>query len=189
MHFRLLTPQFYLLILAAILGFNSVGIASHPYHVSYAEIELNQATGNFEVAICLWPADLEKALSKQSGKPIDLDKVDNLDSMMKTLIERDFKLCPVHEVAETGTRRLDAPLKMNWVGHEKNLKKVWVYFELFGQQQTDSWTLENRIFVDLNEDQSNFVELTVGEQETSLTFVSGKLRQSLSTKRAKRAQR
>ena len=51
----------------------SISLAAHPYHVSRAEIQYNASRGTFEVALCVWPADLEKAVGQMQKKAIDLD--------------------------------------------------------------------------------------------------------------------
>jgi hypothetical protein len=135
--------------------------ASHPYHVSRAEVNWNQKTGNFEVALCLWPADLEKAISIAQGKPIDLDKVENLDELMKSYIEKKFLIRSAPLVNEA--QELAKPnLNIRWVGHEKTIKQAWLYFEIKGERTVSRWTIENRIFFELNDDQMNLVELTNG---------------------------
>ena len=62
----------------------------HPYHVSLAEVNWNPKTQKFEVALCLWPADLEKALARQTGHPIDLAKEPNIDQLLKTYVSQRF---------------------------------------------------------------------------------------------------
>jgi hypothetical protein len=66
--------------------------ASHPYHVSHAEVNWNEASGNFEVALCVWPADLEKALKGDTGKSVDLDEVENLDQLLEAYIGKKFRI-------------------------------------------------------------------------------------------------
>lgn len=68
-----------------------VGVA-HPYHVSMAEVNWNAKTRKFEVALCVWPADLEKALGQQEGRTIDLAKEPNVDQMMEAYVVRRFFL-------------------------------------------------------------------------------------------------
>ncbi len=77
-----------LLIGTSLIG-HAVAFAAHPDHVSLTEIEWNAKTGNFEVAICLWPEDLEKALCEQEQKPINLDSTPHLDQILALYVEQD----------------------------------------------------------------------------------------------------
>jgi len=62
----------------------------HPYHVSLAEVNWNPKSQKFEVALCLWPADLEKALARQTGRPIDLAKEPEVDRLLEAYVSKRF---------------------------------------------------------------------------------------------------
>ena len=62
----------------------------HPYHVSLAEVNWNPKSQKFEVALCLWPADLEKALAQQTGRPIDLAKEPDVDRLIEAYVAKRF---------------------------------------------------------------------------------------------------
>ncbi len=85
-----------LTLVAILIGFTAnVATAAeppHPYHVSLAEVNWNAKSQNFEVALCLWPADLEKALTRQTGRPIDLEKEANIDRLMEAYIAKRFTI-------------------------------------------------------------------------------------------------
>jgi len=158
--FTILAASFAMLVLA------SVATASHPYHVSKSEINWNPKSGNFEVAMCVWPADLEKALRIQTGKPVDLDKVEDLDSLLNSYVSKTFFVrTKIENGKETKNETQEAPRKpapaISWVGHEKNNKEAWLYFEISGDKQDKNWTIENRIFFELNEDQMNQLQVTI----------------------------
>ena len=60
---------------------------------------------------------------------------------------------------------LAAP-KIKWYGHEANAKKAWLYFEIAGDAEAD-WSIENRVFFELNDDQLNHVQWSgTGKTET-----------------------
>jgi hypothetical protein len=132
-------------------------LASHPYHVSRAEMNWNPNSGNFEVALCLWPADLEKAIGIDQGQPVDLDKVENLDAMLQQYIAKKFL---VRAAPAEGAAAQQPNANIRWVGHEKTMKEAWLYFEIKGEQAPAKWTIENRVFFELNDDQLNQIQLT-----------------------------
>lgn len=136
--------------------------ASHPYHVSHAEVNWNAKSGNFEIALCVWPADLEKALKGDAGKSVDLDKVENLDQMLEAYIEKRFRITEANSESETSSEK-SIPASLRWVGHERDLKKAWLYFEIPGNKTNRQWKIENRIFFELNEDQLNHVDFKFGD--------------------------
>lgn len=165
------------LTLVAALVTPGVCLGSHPYHVSNAEINWNPRSGNFEVALCVWPADLEKALAKDQQRVIDLDQVADLDKLIHNYVQKKFLIRPV--VAEdsgdaNSRQKKSGPMQpevasIRWVGHEHDLKTAWLYFEVEGGKQGGQWTFENRLFFEFNSDQLNHVEVTVGD--STKTFV------------------
>ena len=136
--------------------------ASHPYHVSHAEVNWNANSGNFEVALCVWPADLEKALKGDTGKSVDLDKVEDLDQLLATYISKKFRITRAEGQDESNSDK-NVAKSLRWVGHERDLKKAWLYFEISGDKAVHQWKIENQVFFELNEDQLNHVDFKYGK--------------------------
>lgn len=145
-------------------GWADDGHASHPNHVTNAEVNWNSKTGNFEVALCVWPVDLETVLTTQQGKPVDLDKSENVDAMIQQYIEKNFL---IRRRVGNDDEALPTP-KIRWVGFENNIKQAWLYFEIKTDDKTfEDWTIESRVFFELNEDQLNQVQFAVGRAKPS----------------------
>ncbi|MDG1872454.1 MAG: hypothetical protein P8J27_00985 [Mariniblastus sp.] len=159
-------PYLTLMITAAITtAITANAEASHPYHVSKSEVSWNSKTGNFEVAMCVWPADLEKALATQTRQAVDLDKVENLDELMATYVGNKFRVCK-----SVAPDEQSKAASIRWVGHERNHKEAWLFFEVQGDKKQSDWTIENRIFFELNKDQLNQIQFSVGRHVSS--FIS-----------------
>lgn len=203
--FRLIknTPAILFCCMTVIAG-ASTAYASHPYHVSKAELNWNPKTGNFEVALCVWPADLEKAIARQQQRSVDLDKVDNLDDLMRTYVEQSFLIrvddrsgsesvddtIVVSEKASSNSESTAKPdAKLRWVGHELTLKEAWLYFEIPGNPSPGRWEIENRVFFELNDDQMNLVQLTTGEQVQTVVCAKAKPSHLFDTEKSQRRRR
>lgn len=120
-------------------------LRAHPYHVSLAEIERNENSGNFEVSLCIWPADLEKAIGQMTEKPVDLDSVEELDALIAKYLSK-----TVSFTSGDGTKA-----KLRFIGHELEIQKGWLYFEVQTGAERDDWSFQNRVFFELNDDQIN----------------------------------
>jgi hypothetical protein len=191
----------------------------HPYHVSMAEVNWNAETKKFEVALCVWPSDLEKALGQQEGRTIDLAKEPQVDQMMRAYVAKRFFILDGRHVdkpaqnpalviaadsktdraaismpektlmaktsPKTSKQKLGVSAKkrdlasksgaelesaIKWYGHEADPKQAWLYFEVDGDPN-GSWTFENRVFFELNEDQLNHVQWA-GTGKTQTLVVS-----------------
>ena len=180
----------------------------HPNHISLAEVEYNQQSGNFEVALCVWPTDLEQVLQRQQGRLVDLQKepAADLDSMIARYIDAKFRIRPRNKAtrmvkasqaksAEESVKQSDTQRKptvseadndrkgltIRWVGHQASLKQVWLFFEVPGATAQHDWTIENRIFFELNDDQINQIQWTRGEQIKTLVCEPNDPRQAMTT--------
>lgn len=149
-------------LVAAVVSSPADCQASHPYHVSHAEVHWNANSGNFEVALCVWPADLEKALKGDTGKSVDLDKVEDLDQLLATYISKKFRITRAEGQDESNSDK-NVAKSLRWVGHERDLKKAWLYFEISGDKAVHQWKIENQVFFELNEDQLNHVDFKYGK--------------------------
>lgn len=121
--------------------------ATHPFHSTLAEMEWNSETGKFEVALSLWPVDVEEVLRRDEellekvGGLIELDDEDQhelLDEALKAYVQSKLALFIPQSVSEASaddstTRdspRNEQEAKLSWLGFEVERDSVWCYFEL-----------------------------------------------------------
>lgn len=178
--------RFFVTSLTALVCFASVAAAAHPYHVSRAEIQYNAQRGTFEVALCVWPADLEKAIGQMEKKAIDLDTLTQAqrDAAVAKYVTSRFRVLPEKSaVTSAASPTGDATIasesrtvercQFRWVGSEMNLKQAWLYFEVTTGADTRQWSFENRMFFELNEDQLNQVQIqSVGRRRPGISLFS-----------------
>lgn len=153
---------FALLLCLCIL--NSVAepaLASHPFHVSRAEVDYNAKRKTLEVALCVWPEDLEKAVSKmeKSSFRIDDETEKKRDLLFKKYVEKKFRFLP-NGKAE-GEKKAAAVIR--WVGSEIKIKQGWLYFEVDVSDSAANWKIENSMFFELNDDQMNHIQVRNGK--------------------------
>ncbi len=149
-----------LLIATGVMVAGALTPRLHPGHESYAEIELNSRTGNLQVALCVWPEDLESALRQFSNSSVSLDDAD-VDQTLVAYLKKKFVV--------RGSRD-DSPLAIRWVGKEVDLKKTWLYFEILDAGGCTSMRLEHRVLLGEVDQQQNYVEFREGARRTSMLF-------------------
>ncbi len=98
---------------------------AHSSHTSVAEVEWNETSQRFEIAMKLRIADLQDAISAKQGKRIRLHTGSPDDAVLDYLTEN-FSV----------TFSEDQECRLRWVGKELELHDVWLYFE--AQPVTDS---------------------------------------------------
>ena len=160
------------LIALAVFASSSSAVALHPYHVSRAEVEYNAKRKTFEVALCIWPEDLQRAISATSHRQIDIDSISEAkrDQHFHKYVQQKFRVFPSNDVEEEGEQFKIKPAAIRWVGSELELKQGWLYFEVDAKAATNSWTIENEMFFELNDDQLNLNQLRVQKAVYSQTL-------------------
>lgn len=164
------------LLSLTLLAFTTTGMAPHPYHVSRAEIQYNAQRGTFEVALCVWPDDLEKVI-QDDKKSVVLDKLSEQerDQLISDYVSKKFRVCPSPsaqpKTTPTDSKTAAPPEKkevpscsIRWVGSEVALKQAWLYFEIDAGKKTKQWSFENRMFFELNDDQQNQIQIQTQAQ-------------------------
>lgn len=154
--------------------------ASHPFHVTRAEVEYNAKRQTFEVAICVWPEDLALAVSKMEKRTVKIDSESEVsrDEIFSRYVAKNFRFVAQTKTdnakTENGkaddTKEKPAAAKVRWVGSELEIKQGWLYFEVDAKTTATDWTIENRMFFELNEDQLNQVQIRNGKQLDSETL-------------------
>jgi hypothetical protein len=68
-------------------------IAVHPFHISTGELEYNTRSRRFEVGLRVQAVDLEQAVQRVAGKPLNIDKSESDKAIAKYLAEN-FYIAP-----------------------------------------------------------------------------------------------
>ncbi len=123
---------------------------AHPFHATQAEVEWNPESQRFEVALSLWPVDVEGVLRddpelrKQVPETIDLDdpkQHEPLDEALRRYVESRFALVilpPADSGADDAGETTEVPAAelgprraaVEWLGFEIEQDSLWCYFEL-----------------------------------------------------------
>lgn len=148
------------LLIVALLAIGPLGSGeaastrpAHPFHATQAEVEWNPESQRFEVALSLWPVDVEGVLREDAElrkaipETIDLDdpkQHEPLDAALRRYVESRFSLVilPPTDLGEdvsVGTTETAAEASgpsrtsVEWLGFEIEQDSLWCYFELVPQ--------------------------------------------------------
>ena len=169
------------------LSAESATHVAHPFHNSIAEMEWNKEAQAFEIALSLWPVDLEKVLGESKEVRSKIKKTINVDDPAQ------------HEILNSGIRQyvnaklqaeIDSmPFEMNWLGFEVEKENVWCYFEWkLPQEAAKNPNLEtkqleifisNQLFFELQDDQQNTILFRHAGKRRGIHFVRNHPRQKL----------
>ncbi|GAB4183824.1 MAG: hypothetical protein Tsb002_06300 [Wenzhouxiangellaceae bacterium] len=132
---------------------------SHPYHESLAELEWNQASGRWEVALRVLPEDLEDAVSAFTGRRSVIDATPGMDQAVAAYLQHRFQIRTV------GGEQLST---LHWVGKQVDHKAAWLYFEL--EAPAPPVELRNTVLFERQPQQINRVLLWVQGQRQAVDF-------------------
>lgn len=137
------------------------GTGTHPFHVTIAEVDVNAEAGTLEVAIRIYnPGDLEEAIGRKEGKKVDLEKTEDVDTLIQEYLAERFVV----------TRADGEPAELQWVGKEVSLKTTWLYVEIPLPDGPEGATFTNTLLFEIEADQSNTMVFGRGRDRLSLRF-------------------
>lgn len=142
---------------------------AHAFHVSWAELDHNPETEVWELALRVTPEDLERALGRAGRKNIRLGRTPDIDERILAYLEK--KLIVRGPEGQACVWR--------WVGKEVAVQEVWIYAELLCPSALTGGGIENRMFLELDEEQVNTLVLRENGNKTTLTFHRGQPRRDV----------
>ena len=132
----------------------------HPIHVSVAEIEMDEKDKRLEIMMRVFTDDLELTLRKATNQPeLDLlslsEKARN--EMISSYLKNHFKIS------------LDGKAqKISYLGHEQEDPALIFYIEVANVKKWKTIQVQDDIIMEIHDDQSNLVHVTVREKIRSL---------------------
>lgn len=151
--------------------FISVLAFVHPLHISVTEITLDDKEQELEIMIRVFTDDLEQAIRAESKNPeLNIMKPAGIttDKLVWNYMQSRFKITANGE-----------QLNLKYLGHEKDEDVTVFYVQVQPMQKFETISITNSIITELYDDQSNLVNVTLGETTKSLRLMrnnpSGKL--------------
>ncbi|MBK8811087.1 MAG: hypothetical protein IPN69_10200 [Acidobacteria bacterium] len=136
---------------------------AHKYHTSLTRIDYNAAEKNLEVSIRLFVHDLTPMLERRLKKQVDPAKTPEVDTELAKYIAENFVFRKSDE----------SNLQLKWVGKEFENDVLFVFVEAPFEGDPLELRLQNTIFFDYFEEQSNLVVARFGGKKFDLAFRVG----------------
>lgn len=139
---------------------------THPLHVSVTEIEVNEKERRLQIMMRVFIDDLELSLRNHFKQP-DLDALSpaerSLDVLMRSYLADRFQIW------------LDGKAQViNYLGSEPDRDALVFYIEVDKMVKWKSIQVKNTIIMEIHDDQSNLVHVTVGETVRSIRLTHAK---------------
>ena len=145
--------------------------ASHPFHLSTAEFDINRKTGEMEVGLAVHIQDLERILSLRAERPVRIDTGKDkaaaaaVDKLIQEYLDITFRV-----------GRADgsvAPIR--WVGKQLDVHSAWLFFtcdlgEAGKRHGFSGVKVTHQVLCELEPRQINSVRCRDGRWRRSLNF-------------------
>lgn len=142
------------------------GFVPHPLHVSVTEIEMKEEPREMQITMRIFIDDIEAAIRKERNEPeLDITKPTgglSTDELIKTYLAPRFAL------------ELDGKTStVKYLGNETQGDVFYLYLLVSDVPQWKSITVHNTIIMDVYDDQSNIVNVSVKDEVRSLRLTAG----------------
>ena len=151
---KIITPAARGLFLSLIIiGFSSFNVLRHPFFMCVTDIKHNIKQHSLNISIKLFTNDIENALKKTTGKPIDLLNPKNKPEMELEL----FNYIKKRFVLNNNQK----PITLDFIGYEKEDDVIWVYLEGKKVNQPKNLKINTTLLYDYLPQQSNIVHAEI----------------------------
>jgi hypothetical protein len=149
-------------LLFIICIFHISAVSKHDFHTSLTEINYNSKTGSLELSVRVFTDDLELTLTNlNKGKLVKIEDPDAVvDPLIEQYIRKNLALVSPEKEVKFG----------KFYGKEKEADATWLYLEVFDCKQIRNFTIYNNIMQEMFSDQTNLVNITVGNQKKTIVF-------------------
>lgn len=137
----------------------------HPLHLSVSEIFHNPETESLEITQRLFVDDLEEALRHFSKRRIDVLNPQSPEAFAEVLqqyLDHNFQL-----------QLNGKAIKPSYIGYEIENDALWVYLEVPKVRKLKEIAVQNTIFFEMFDDQTNLINVDKGGKIRSLKLTEG----------------
>lgn len=140
-----------------------LGLWVHPIHISVTEIEYDEREKELEIITRIFTDDLELAIREQQNNPeLELLKLPaaTLDELVKPYLLKQLSV-----MLDGKTQNL------NYLGHEQDGDAHVFFIQIQPVKKWKSITIQNQVLLEMYDDQSNIVHVTVREKTRSMRLM------------------
>lgn len=136
----------------------------HEYHVSISQLDYNTESSTIQLSIQMHDEDVELLLDQNLDEATNLEEDKDREEVEEFLINylnTSFKLI-----------RDGTALELKYVGNELEHDHFWIYLETKQFSKMPSLEVENTLFLELFDDQSNMVHYSKDNQMVESTVLN-----------------
>jgi len=147
---------------------------AHPYHVAFLEADANPETSRLEVAMRVFPEDLERAAALRLGMDrVSLERTPGVGEILSDYLARTILLrdpdAPEPDPDDQSDDEHPERSRVHWVGMELGVRHTWLYFEIeLDAPEIEGLEISVRSMFEVEPTQVNAVRFRRGEERVTL---------------------
>lgn len=130
-------------------------VPAHDYYVGHTSIKYSEKNSSLELTTKLFTDDLLEVVDAQNN--------DIFEPMLRQYMQNHLV------VYLNGQKKAE---QLVWVGFEQEGDVTWIYQEIQRVKRLNEIKVSNKLLIDFFEQQSNIVQVTVGNQTKGMLFDS-----------------
>jgi len=143
-------------------------VNDHEFHISRCEINYETNTGDIQIAAHIFIDDLENAITTQTKKNLHIatpSESKDSDQAIEKYLQQKLLI-------KSGGKVLSIVM----LGKETSNDKlaIWCYLEATGWKNIPEIQVENKILLEIFDDQKNIVDLTINKKKKHFTIFDDK---------------
>lgn len=125
----------------------STSLIAHPLHFSMTNVEYDEEKKGFNISMKLFTDDFQNALIHKFGENISVTNFDEITNYINDYVNAGFKVLINEEKVS----------KLAYISYKKHEDAVWINFFLKVDTKIKKVEIENKILMELYENQSNLL--------------------------------
>ncbi len=143
--------------------FSLFTVFSHRFHTTLTRIDYNEKAKTAEISIQMFTHDLNQLFESKLSKKLDLEKKDEVKKIIFEYLIKNFVL----------KDKSENKLELRWVGMESDADSVWIYIETNMTESPENFKMQNSLFFESYQEQSNLVIIKFDGKKADLAFKVG----------------
>lgn len=146
--------HFFLFLAMPLLAF-----AIHKYYISFTKIEYSEKSKSLQIIMRVFTDDLQNGLDKQFAVKTELDtdkELQNSDEYISKYVEGKFLI-------KVNGKQTSS----NYIGKKYDADETKIYIEIENISEIESIEVQNKVLMELFEDQLNIIKLNINNKKKS----------------------
>ncbi len=153
---------FKIALIVLILPLLAMSSSVHKFYVSITKVEYIEEEETLQIIAKIFTEDLENTLRERYHPEI------YLDSKKETQAEEDYILKYINK--KVNIKVNDSPVTLDYIGKEYDNDIIKIYFEVKNVSALNSFEIENRILMEMFQEQQNIIHFKKNKLRKSLTL-------------------